>query len=145
VQLILLHPEVADRVCQHCLDFAYNDETGEVELGRDGEPERRPKTIPAPCRRFDGRGKPVNGGCPKGTPEEPRSLSPKNAMAYQHWRECRAIGEFPRDASGLVDAWVRKNATIIQDVEDGVREVREIEFRQTLLTLATLAARPTGG
>lgn len=131
MQLILLHPKVAFRKCEHCLVYSYDEETGAVDLGRDDKPRKRLPLLPAPCR--DER------GCVKGTPEKPRTLSEKNQLAWQHYCECRAVGQFPDDP------WVKKNARIIRDVEDGVREVREIEFRQTLLTLATLAARPTGG
>jgi hypothetical protein len=144
VQLILLHPEVAFRDCEHCLVYSYDEETGELEYGRelgpDGErlPLKRLPVLPAPCRRVDRHGKPVEPGCPKGTPENPVALSPQNEAAWQYWRECRAVGRFPEDA------WVRKNATIIQDVIDGVKELRDRQLRETLNTLAALAVRPIG-
>ena len=58
----------------------------------------------APCRtRF---------GCKKGTPENPRSLSDSNQLAYEHYKQCRAVGQFPDDSI------VRENAAIIRGVED---------------------------
>ena len=61
----------------------------------------RPAAAPPPCR--------IAGlGCPKGTPEAPRSLRPANRAAYRHYCECRAAGRFPDDPI------VRRNAAIIR-------------------------------
>lgn len=46
-------------------------------------------------------------GCPKGTWEKPRSLTPRNRAALAFDLECRAVGEWPDDAI------VRRNARII--------------------------------
>lgn len=73
-----------------------------------GEPLRRPKGTTPPCRG----GK----GCPKGTPENSNALSPKNEEAYQHYLECRAVGQFPDDMI------VKKNAKRIRMIEDWVHE-----------------------
>jgi hypothetical protein len=45
-------------------------------------------------------------------PAEAVELSDRNWLAWQHYRECRAIGRFPDDPI------VRRNAAIIRDVED---------------------------
>ena len=50
-------------------------------------------------------------GCPKGTPEEPLSLSSKNAAALWHFRQCSAVGSWPDDEI------VRQNAGIISSAE----------------------------
>jgi hypothetical protein len=52
---------------------------------------------------------------PQGRPLEPASaveLSPHNAQAYQHYLECRAVGQFPDDPI------VRRNAVVIRKAED---------------------------
>jgi hypothetical protein len=51
-------------------------------------------------------------GCDKGTPEDQHVLTEQNRAAYEHWKECKAVGIFPDDPI------VRKNAVIIQDVHD---------------------------
>ncbi|MGZ4988610.1 MAG: hypothetical protein ACXWBP_11225, partial [Limisphaerales bacterium] len=59
--------------------------------------------------------------CPKGTPEEPRNLNPDNEACVQHYRECRAVGNFPDDSV------VRRNAAAIREVEDSVERARAVE------------------
>lgn len=113
--LILFHPELAYRDCQHCLKYLYEEETGKLrEFG--GEPVERIK--PAPCR---------TGDCPKGTPENPKTLSDKNLQAYQHWKECKAVGQFPDDAI------VRKNASMIQELVDQAKEHRQMQMMSIML------------
>lgn len=128
---MMVHPALALRDCEHCLQFRYDLE-GKVELARkDGQPLRRDGSTPPACQTKE--------GCPKGTAEQQRTLSPKNLEAWHHYRECRAVGAFPDDP------WVRKNARIILDVEEGVRQEREEAFRATLSTLATIAATKLPG
>ena len=50
---------------------------------------------------------------PKGRPHVPDSaveLNSRNYKAYQHWKECRAVGQFPDDAI------VRRNASVMHDL-----------------------------
>lgn len=61
-------------------------------------------------------------GCPKGTPEQPKSLTLRNQSIYTHYRECRAVGHFPDDE------WVRFHAVIIRDIEDHIRDMRELKL-----------------
>ena len=63
--------------------------------------ERKPHQKPA-CQTYR--------GCPKGTPENQNSLSPRNNLAYQHYLRCRAVGRFPDDPM------VAYNAKIISEV-----------------------------
>ena len=97
-----------------------------MEFGRDGKPEPRllncGNSFLAPCRDPE-------RGCPKGTPEHPRTLLPENELAYEHYRECRAVGEFPDDAV------VRRNAAIIRKVEDEVEIRADTEFRKTMISI----------
>ena len=80
------------------------------------------KSFLAPCR--DPR-----RGCPKGTPEEPRTLTPENEMCYQHYLECRAVRQWPDDSV------VRRNAAIIRDVEERVAKGKETESRDEMIEL----------
>lgn len=115
VQLILLHPTVAFRDCGHCQRFLYDETTGEPELKRDRSgPRERDASCPPPCRTRE--------GCPKGTPETSKALTAQNWAAYEHYQECRAVGEFPDDAI------VRKNAALIRTVEDRVQQIRQVEM-----------------
>jgi hypothetical protein len=95
---------VANRNCQVCLKYLFDEDTGRIEIGRDGQPEERFFACPPPCQ--------TDRGCPKGTPENPKTLSDANEMCYQHYRECRAIGCFPDEAV------VRRNAALVRDIED---------------------------
>ena len=124
----MLHPQVAVRDCNHCKAWQYDEETGEVTK-RGGQPVKRPDPSKTPCR--------LRGiGCPKGTPENPKSLYPKNQHAYQHYLECRAVGQFPDDPL------VKKHAAIIHMVEDSVeKQHREI----TLIHLKAISRLPRIG
>lgn len=70
---------------------------------RGGQPILRGKQGTPPCR--------TRRGCPKGTPESPKSLSPRNVAAYLHYLECAAAMQFPDDAI------VRRNAMICRQAE----------------------------
>jgi hypothetical protein len=45
-----MHPKVAYRSCDHCRDFQYNEQDGEVTIGRDGEPMKRLGKTPCEAR-----------------------------------------------------------------------------------------------
>ena len=122
--LLGLYPEIYRRDCQMCLKFAFDEKTGRMERGRDGQPEPRlgnmgPSFL-APCRD-------PNQGCPKGTPENPRTLTEENETCLEHHRECVAIGRFPNDAV------VRRNAAIIRDAESDVEKSTRETFQRDLL------------
>lgn len=53
-------------------------------------------------------------------------------MAYQHWKECKAVGQFPDDRI------VKRNAAIIQELHDLVQE-----HRQAMLMSAMMGAGVT--
>lgn len=117
MSLILRSPLVAWRDCGDCQKHHYDEKTGKRREYR-GLPIVRPKGTNPPCRiRED--------GCPKGTPENQKSLSSKNMRAYHHYLECRAVNQFPGDPI------VRRNAAIIRQVEDAARDDR---FEMALVT-----------
>jgi Pyruvate/2-oxoacid:ferredoxin oxidoreductase delta subunit len=104
VKLLLLHPEVATRDCADCQMHVYDEQTGERALHA-GRPVVRPAGTQPACRTCR--------GCPKGTPENPKSLSSKNMHAYLHYLECQAVGQFPDDPI------VRRNAATIRSACGG--------------------------
>jgi hypothetical protein len=110
VRLLIAAPQVAFRDCGHCQKYVYDEETGRPceNPPRSGRLVPRPAGAPPACR--------IAGvGCPKGTPEAPRGLSPANRAAWRHDRECLAVGSFPDDPI------VRRNAAIIRAQEDAAR------------------------
>lgn len=138
--LILAHPKVATRDCSHCLSWQYDESTGLVALWPNGEPQKR--ITPAPCRfkekllREGARpDSPAmrQAGCPKGTPEDDRGLNAENCDAYGHYLQCKAVGQFPRDAI------VMRNAGIIRQAEDDFQRMREREVVEVVTLLASRA------
>jgi hypothetical protein len=115
-----LHPEIARRDCNHCQVYQYNEQTGRVEIWR-GEPLPRLQGQPSPCR--------TARGCPRGTPEDDRRLTQRNAVAYEHYLQCRATGNFPDDAI------VARNAARIQYMEDELQRRRSEEVCELLSLL----------
>jgi hypothetical protein len=108
VALWLTAPQLALRDCGDCERHVYNERTGRRSMHA-GRPVERPAGTRAPCRL-------PHVGCLKGTPEAPRALSIQNRLAYQHYEECLAVGEFPDDPI------VRRHAMLIRSVEASVRD-----------------------
>lgn len=72
--------------------------------------EHRPEDQPVPCE--------TTTGCPRGHYSDPVCLSPKNEMAFKHYRRCVATGSFPDDPI------VSRNAAIIRKaLNDAARGV----------------------
>lgn len=72
---------------------------------------------------------------PEGKPKERRyavELSVKNRRAWQHWRECRAIGQFPDDPV------VRRNAEILQAIQDDYMQQPLVQLTTVLLARKTM-------
>lgn len=74
-----------------------------------------------PCR--------ATRGCPKGTPESPRSLNERNERAYWHYQMCRAVGRFPRDET------VRQNAAIIARAQKQIADLKQRELTELIKCL----------
>ncbi len=120
--LILAHPEVAYRSCEDCKKWMYNHETGEI-VEHNGKPMLRVKGVKLPCeasvgQKFDVRQR----ACAKVAPDAGVELSEKNLQAYQHYRECKAVGEFPNDPI------VRQNAVTIGELIENHKELRQIKM-----------------
>lgn len=107
VQLLLAAPHVATRDCAECQRFVFDERTGRKQFHGGLAVARPPGTQP-PCRI-------PHVGCPKGTPENLRSLSTINQAAYRHYRECATTSRFPDDPL------VRRHAALIDQVESQFR------------------------
>ena len=114
---------IAFRNCDHCLRYVYDEKTGKPRVTSQGEYVERLPTVPAPCRR---------GGCPKGTAENPKILNSKNMLAYQHWKECKAVGKFPDDPI------VKQNAAIIQEIQDLADDNKQIMLISTMMGVGNM-------
>lgn len=99
VVLALNFPMFAKRDCSHCKRWWYDDETGKV-VTRGKKPLLRPLGTVTLCQ--------TNEGCPKGTPENSKAFSEKNKLAWLHFLECDATGNFPDDPI------VKRNAMVIR-------------------------------
>lgn len=110
IALLLSHPEVASRDCKICQKYCFDEKTGALS-GTPENPVPRPPKGP-PCRWRE-------NGCPKGTPEKQKSLSPRNQKAYQHYLECKATGIWPDDPI------VKRNAGIIRRIEEAHERSRQ--------------------
>lgn len=119
--MVLLHPTVAYRDCEDCKAWMYDEETGERAL-RHGRPIKRAGK--PPCGFPTG---PDTTRCPKGTPEAGIELSERNWLAWQHYQECAAVGQFPDDPI------VKRNAAIISRVEKAAEQHRQAEEMRSLL------------
>lgn len=80
----MMHPKVAGRNCEHCREWQYDEKTGEVEIGRDGEPVRRIGKVPCDA----------SIGCPKGHWSAPkaRALTESEDMLIALYHASKATG-----------------------------------------------------
>jgi hypothetical protein len=112
VLLVLLHPGVAHRDCAECAKWMYEESGALCKHPETGEPIRRAPGVSTPCR--------IKGvGCPKGTPDAKKSLTPQNERCYQHYLECKATGQWPNDSL------VRRHAGLISRLEGQVEDMRQ--------------------
>ena len=125
MQLIRLHPKVAFRDCKECEKWVHNEETGDVEE-KGGIKVERYAGVKTPCR--------YSQGCPKGTPEQSKELTDQNYQAYHFVLECKAVNCFPDDPI------VRRNAMIIDHVEQLIQEFRQQEATEYIKALTRMTA-----
>lgn len=118
--LLRRHPEVATRSCAHCQKWRYDEATGRVAEDAFGQKIPRYNGERLPCHF-------TPSTCPKGTPDAGIELSDINWQVYLHNRECAAVGDFPNDEV------VRRNAAIIFEVEQQIRDQMQWQFLKTLV------------
>lgn len=116
MRLELLHPGYAALSCDDCARWLHTDGGFDRDTSARGRGKRRPRPPGQPTPCWD---------CPKIPRDAPRrerrhaeEMSPKNRLAYRHYRECAATGHWPDDAI------VRRNAAAIRGVIDGVRDLK---------------------
>lgn len=85
--------------CHTCKTYWMDPLTGKVAW-RGGKPQLRPEGTELLCQTRE--------GCPKGSPDAPKTLSEKNQQALRHYKECKATNRFPEDAI------VKHNAVLIE-------------------------------
>jgi hypothetical protein len=131
---MLFHGVIAARSCSDCRKWLYDDRPGcwglkPVERPAGRKLERLPNQL-TPCSSCP---KIPDGAEPK--PENAVELSVRNRMAYQHYLECKAVGEFP------VDAIVRRNAGVIREIEDVACAGMQQGKLDAILTVVTARLR----
>lgn len=79
-----MHPRVAYRDCDHCRTHQYDEATGEVTIGRDGEPMQRLGKVP--CE--------ASVGCAKGHWQKPthRPLTAMEESMVSLYHASKATG-----------------------------------------------------
>lgn len=130
MRLLILHPQVATRSCEDCQQHVYDEKTGRRQEHR-GEPVKRPKGTFPPCGYGPDK-------CPKGNPKAGRELTLKNWLAWEHFQECNATGQFPDDEIA------RTNARLIRGVLDEI-ERNEQQLMRMMLEASLGIKRATGG
>jgi hypothetical protein len=110
VRFQLKYPALSRLSCRTCQKWLMDPLTGQVAR-RKGQPLLRQPEDLLLCQTHE--------GCPKGTPQTPQGLSPKNQQALVHYQECRAVGHFPDDAI------VKRNARIITEVHQEFERARK--------------------
>lgn len=78
---------------------------------------------------------------PKGKdpiPENAVELSPHNWRAYQHYLECKAVGQFPDDPI------VRRNAMLIRQVEESARRMENLASNVREILAAFVVGKRNG-
>lgn len=112
----------------------FDEETGLIQKRGDQYEKREDYTPPGggcPCPPMCR----TKEGCPKGTPENPRSLNEANERAYEHYRECKAIGEFPKDSI------VIRNAVIISEVLEEIEAEEKNQMQDMLKAIVGVSKK----
>ena len=97
INLLRTNLSIAKRSCSDCQKYWYKAD-GTILIENSTGKKKLREDVP-PCR--------TNIGCPKGTPENQKTLNAANTLAVQHYLECDATGLFPDDQI------VKSNAVVI--------------------------------
>lgn len=128
LKLMLLHPEVPS--CAECQQWLYNPKNW-TKIKRGTVECKREPGEPTPCF--------VCPKIPSGMPATPETgmkfeLSLQNWLAWRHYCECQATGDFPKDGDGELDPVVKRNAGVIRMVEEQVRRQTQADAASRLLS-----------
>jgi len=108
-----MHPEVANRDCNDCIKYVYEEDgpqNGERKTWRGQPLERPPGTVPL-CRREGCK-------CPKGTPENPVTLTAASQKALLFYRRCKLTGQWPDDEI------VMEYSIALEELMQGIKQQR---------------------
>ena len=118
--MLLTHPEIP--TCADCQTWTYR--TNWERVTRGGLPVRRDPGERTPCHK-----------CPKGRedgqPHPEKDLTDASWQAYQHYRECQAVGQFPDDPL------VRRDAALIRSAEQMAEQTRDGSLFGLMAALAS--------
>lgn len=125
-----MFPLIAERTCAECVAWWYDEKTGQ-RMPRFGVEQRRPPTVPTPCRE-----------CPKIPADAPVKsrfqaveLNERERMAVEFWQRCRAVNRWPDDEA------VEAVAAVLDETERAcdraVEERRQADFVRAVLTAVT--------
>ena len=132
----MLHPEVP--TCDDCETWLYDPKTwkrisripGGPWLERPVDKDGRKITPCESCPKI------LQGEDPCSAVGRKAELSPKNLTAYQHYLECKAVGQFPQDAT------VKRHAGVIRMVEDfAARQQTKMAAIDSMILVLTAKAR----
>lgn len=111
VILDLTDTKLASRSCTDCQKYWYQSNGLVLIRNSTGEKELRPEFALPSCR--------TEFGCPKGTPENQKSLNVSNEWAWRHFRQCEVLGQFPDDDI------VRYNTRVIRQAIQKAEQIRK--------------------
>lgn len=119
MELLVNHPEVATRDCNHCQQWLYDLDTGLVKTRQVPAIDDPSRTVDQPIPRYKGILPPCQApgqSCPKGSPTAGIALTSQNWAAYTHFRRCETLRRFPEDSivernAGIIGACLRSHET----------------------------------
>ncbi len=134
--LMLAEPVWASRSCDDCEKYIYgeNGDRRETKISGVSLPLLRPSNAPTPCYKCP--------KIPKGQPLRRQSaieLTDRNYAAWQHYRECRAVGQFPDDAI------VRRNAGELHEVCETFAQSKNDRLMALLEMMVAVGGVAAGG
>jgi len=141
---VLLARPQWNRSCEDCQKFIYEDDGQQKKNTRTGLPVLNTSGLTpcADCEKIPAHvydenaveiPKTMNNA--KRLREHAVELTPRIAQAWQHYRECKAVNDFPNDPI------VRANAVLFRDVEEQADRQRQ-EDREFIRLERILASLP---
>lgn len=132
--LLLEHSELP--TCSDCRKWLHDPDNGWKRSSRGDKDNERRSDNPPPCFRcpkvpLQRRKQPINK-VPLPTWRDAHELSAMNQIAYHHYLECKAVGQFPDDAI------VRRNAGLIRQAEEIAERSRQRRMSNSLEQLGAV-------
>lgn len=132
MRLYLLHPGWSARSCYVCNRWTHDPSGPNGDAGaiyeRGGKRWLKDKKCATQCADCPK----IPATAPEKSARYAEQFDDRTWMAFQFYRECRAVKDWPQDPI------VRWAAKIIRDVEDEVEERRRNESQATLQAILTL-------